>query len=226
MAPSVVYCDDVDQVFMIVNKKKKAPADAPVRIKEVLAKAIDQVKRGPEATEFDRILFIGCSSKPYTDTVDRKKMFDAFGEKVWVSYPEYGSRVLLWQQFMDTRVQEHLKTLAGPQAQSEPRPNVVAMPLAGISTLARLSEGYTAGSIKQTLERVLTIRRVQQMNNRPLRVQEFLGPLSRTAYCWPKDFDEFQKFDFEATGEKKAKEDRDKEAERLEAEAAKNQKKK
>mmetsp|Transcript_73145 Transcript_73145/g.169629 ORF Transcript_73145/g.169629 Transcript_73145/m.169629 type:complete len:852 (-) Transcript_73145:64-2619(-) len=204
MAPSVIYIDQVEQVYQVMKKKNKASADAPNRIKKDLSAAIKQVKRGPEATEQDRILFIGCTSKPFAENVDTKELIASFDEKVWVSYPEYGSRVVLWQRFMEG--------------------HGAAMPLSDTSTLAKLSEGYSAGSIKQTVDRVLTARRVQQLKNRPLKVQEFIGPLSRTAYCWPEDFEQFQAFDFEATGEKAMKEARDREAQRLEQEAAKTKK--
>ncbi|OLP83222.1 hypothetical protein AK812_SmicGene36039 [Symbiodinium microadriaticum] len=39
-------------------------------------------------------------------------------------------------------------------------------------------------SWNEQVDRVLTARRVQQLKNRPLKVQEFIGPLSRTAFCW------------------------------------------
>mmetsp|Transcript_11624 Transcript_11624/g.18521 ORF Transcript_11624/g.18521 Transcript_11624/m.18521 type:complete len:849 (-) Transcript_11624:78-2624(-) len=184
MAPSVIYIDQVEQVFQATKKKKGGDANAPVRIKKDLQAAINQVKRGPEATEQDRILFIGCSSKPYGDMVDTEGLRQSFDEKIWVSFPEYGSRVVLWQRFM-----EHHGVFVDPAKLN-------------ISTLARVSEGYSAGSIKQTVDRVLTARRVQQLKNRPLKVQEFIGPLSRTAYCWPEDYMQFLEFDHDVTGEK------------------------
>lgn len=202
MAPSVIYIDEVEQVFQQVNKKKKADPDKPSRIKQDLANAIKQVKRGPEATEQDRILFIGCSSKPYDDGVDMNGLMAAFDEKVWVSFPEYGSRVVLWQKFME----QH---------------NVFVDPTKlNISTLARVSDGYSAGSIKQTVDRVLTARRVQQLRNRPLKVQEFIGPLSRTSSCFREDYCLFSDFDFEATGEKTLHENAAREQERFEMEMA------
>ncbi|CAK0838676.1 unnamed protein product, partial [Prorocentrum cordatum] len=166
MAPSVIYIDQVHLVFQLKKKGKKGDPNAPDRIKQDLAKAIQQVKRGPEATEQDRILFIGTTSSPSADGVDEKGLMDAFDEKVWVNYPEYGSRVVLWQKFIEQK-------------------GVFVDPVKlNISTLARVSDGYSAGSIKQTVDRVLTARRVQQLKNRALKVQEFIGPLSRTAYCW------------------------------------------
>merc|ERR1719291_507519 len=149
MAPSVIYVDQVEQVFQQVKAKgKKADPNAPSRIQKDLSAAIKQVKRGPEATEQDRILFIGCTSKPYAEGVNMKELVAAFDEKVWVSYPEYGSRVVLWNKFM----QQH-----NVFVESLPPPKL------NVSTLARVSDGYAAGSIKQTVDHVLTARRVQQL---------------------------------------------------------------
>jgi len=123
-----------------------------------------------------------------------------------VSFPEYGSRVMLWQKFMEAH-------------------GVFVDPTKLNSTLASVSEGYSTGSVKQTIDRVLTARRVQQLKNRPLKVQEFLGPLSRTAFCWPEDYNNFRDFDFEATGEKALHEKRLQDEERAEGDAAKGKKK-
>jgi len=206
-APAVIYIDQVEQIYQVVKKKRGAvDGNAPSRLKKDLSAAIRQVQRGPGATEQDRILFIGCTSRPFDDSVDTGELIKAFDEKVWVSFPEYGSRVVLWTRFMEAAAQKHGASLD---------PTKIS-----ISTLARVSDGYSAGSIKQTVDRVLTARRVQQIKNRPLKVQEFVGPLSRTAYCWPEDYQQFRYFDFEATGEKALQEKRQQEEERLEAEAA------
>mmetsp|Transcript_44441 Transcript_44441/g.95827 ORF Transcript_44441/g.95827 Transcript_44441/m.95827 type:complete len:850 (-) Transcript_44441:163-2712(-) len=191
LAPSVIYIDQVEQVYQAVKKGKKGgDPNAPVRIKKVLSAAIKQVKVGTDATEQDRVLFIGCTSRPFDDNVDKKELLAAFEVKVWVSYPEYGSRVMLWQKFMEAH-------------------GVFVDPTKlNISTLARVSDGYSAGSIKQTVDRVLTARRVQQLKVRPLKVQEFIGPLSRTSFCWREEYQQFSDFDFEATGEKALHESR------------------
>jgi len=46
MAPSVIYTDQIDQVFTGGKKKKGGDANAPSRIKKDLSAAIQQVKRG------------------------------------------------------------------------------------------------------------------------------------------------------------------------------------
>jgi len=184
MAPAVIYIDQVELVFQSAKKGKKGgDANAPSRIMPTVIAAIKVIKRGIESTEQDRILFIGCTSKPFDENCNSNEMIKSFDEKVWISFPEYGSRVMLWQKFMEAH-------------------GVFVDPSKLNSTLASVSEGYSTGSIKQTIDRVLTARRVQQLKNRPLKVQEFLGPLSRTAFCWPEDYNNFRDFDFEATGEK------------------------
>merc|ERR1712060_1041002 len=83
-------------------------------------------------------------------TVDRKGLEQYFDEKIWLSSPDYGSRVVLWQKFI-----ERHKVFVDPVKLN-------------ISTLAKVSEGYSAGSIKQTVDRVLTKRRVQRLKWIPI----------------------------------------------------------
>jgi hypothetical protein len=193
MAPSVIYFDECEQIFSAGKKKKGGDANGPSRIKKDLLAAIRQVKRGPDASEQDRILFIGCSSQPIvhplalktapvvpddkvmggkTPLNDKEKPDPggAFDEKIWVSFPEYGSRVLLWQKFMEQlsdRPLDHSKFQLG--------------------ALAQVSASYPAGSIKQTVTRVLTSRRVQKLKERALKEDEFIGPLSRTSICYDEE---------------------------------------
>jgi len=46
-----------------------------------------------------------------------------------------------------------------------------------LSTLAHISTGYSAGSIKKTCESLLTEFRKSKMEVRPLQIAEFIGPL-------------------------------------------------
>ena len=50
-----------------------------------------------------------------------------------------------------------------------------------VNTLAHVSMGYSAGSIKKAVEFVLSPYRIGQLLERPLRMSEFIGPLSRCA---------------------------------------------
>jgi hypothetical protein len=151
----------------------------------------------------DRILVIGVTDCPFDrfpndygdlrmrgkpDLSQRppwaKDMMDSFDFKVWCSFPDCGSRALLIRKFIEAK-------------------GVVVDPAKlNISALSIAADGYSAGSLKQTATRVLTSRRIQQLKNRPLQVDEFLGPLSRTDASWPEDWLAFRAFDHEASGEK------------------------
>jgi len=183
-SPAIIYMDNVEQIFQAAKKKKGGDGDAPSRIKKDIVAAIRQVKIGKESVEQDRILFIGATSRPYAENVDMKELLGAFDEKVWISFPDYGSRVLLWRKCIED---------CGV-AVNDAKLN--------LSNLAHVSEGYSSGSIRQTVERVLTVRRKQQLKSRPLDVNEFLGPLSRTSYQFPEEWKQFRDFDHLATGEK------------------------
>jgi len=58
-----------------------------------------------------------------------------------------------------------------------------------LSTLAHISEGYSAGSIKRTCENVLTDFRKTKLEVRPLALSEFIGPLSLCG-CTDKEANE------------------------------------
>ncbi|CAD7971149.1 unnamed protein product [Amoebophrya sp. A120] len=187
-APSVIYIDQIDQIFQAKKKKKGGDPDAPDRIKKDLVSAIKQIKTGADSTNGDRVLFVGCTSKPHGEGVDLKGLKDIFDEFVYLSFPDYGSSLRLWRHFIE-------------------RKGVTVDPIKfNLSNLAKVSVGYTAGSIKQSVDRVLTNRRVQQLSLRQLQLQEFLGPLSRTQYTWPEEWHAVREFDHVITDEKDRRE--------------------
>lgn len=56
-----------------------------------------------------------------------------------------------------------------------------------LSTLAHISEGYTAGSIYRAVKTTLTPRRVHRIAKRPLLSSEFLGVLAQQQQLLKKD---------------------------------------
>lgn len=48
-----------------------------------------------------------------------------------------------------------------------------------LSSLAKISDGYTQGHMVQVVRSILTERRVQQLPKRPLTASEFVLPLAR-----------------------------------------------
>lgn len=48
-----------------------------------------------------------------------------------------------------------------------------------LSSLAKISDGYTQGHMVQVVRSILTERRIQQLPKRPLTASEFVPPLAR-----------------------------------------------
>ena len=133
-------------------KKKKNDMSQPTRIKKTLTKW-----KTKWITDEKKITIIGCTSEP---TDGNKKDFKKFFDKaIYFPFPDYTTRRLMWKTFIIER---------GGSIKNE-------FPL---STLAHISSGYSAGSIKKTVENVLTDYRKEKMEQRPLALAEFIGPLS------------------------------------------------
>ena len=72
-----------------------------------------------------------------------------------------------------------------------------------MSTLAHISIGYSAGSIKETCEKVLTEYRIRNQDYRPLTLNEFIGPLSLRQNTMDDQYEEIKAFTDGITGDKK-----------------------
>ena len=131
---------------------KKDAAKGPQRMKKALMKW-----KAKWITDETRITIIGCTSEPQEGSKkDFKKFFD---KAIYFPFPDYTTRRLMWKVFIEN---------AGGKIQAGFQ----------LSTLAHISEGYSAGSIKKTCESVLTKFRRERLDQRPLSLAEFIGPLS------------------------------------------------
>ncbi|TEB15657.1 hypothetical protein C9890_0600, partial [Perkinsus sp. BL_2016] len=199
LAPSVIYIDDVDEVFLNGKKKKVtastttdgvlAPPPEPAsRIKKDLIAFMKQIRTGAEATHADRVLFIGTTSRPFAEGVEQKELISSFDEKIWLNFPDYSSRVQL--------------LLTAIEARGVPR-TVVYSPTFNVSVLAKTSEGVSSEALRHAVDSVLTERRVKQIisNVRPLEANEFVSTLNNQPKCPAEDWVKFREFDHEASGE-------------------------
>ncbi|PFH32314.1 ATPase, AAA family protein [Besnoitia besnoiti] len=195
-APAVIYIDEVDEVFMAkkgaAGKKKGKPgADAPQqstawRIREQLKVHLSLVKKaGEPLSACDRLLVIGCTSRPFAERVDQKGMAAFFDHKLWVDFPNYETRRMIWEALLKKK---HAKTSVVDAAR--------------LATLAEMTEGYSAGVLEAAAEHVLVEPRVSRLAEEPVQPEEMVSALSRLPYCWPEDWLQFREFDFVATGEK------------------------
>jgi hypothetical protein len=216
LQPLIIYIDECEQVFAGGGGKKSkasANADGPARFKKDL---LLYIKAALEPS--DRVLVIGTSCDPSTAEVkDLRNFFDKF---LHVPYPDYASRVLLWKHALRTTIATHAATLglspaattAALAAASSSSTTATASGSAArlqdcqrrepldISTLAHISEGYSSGSIVRAVQNTLTPRRVECLEKRALREEEFLGALSRQTATFADDHDKFKTFTAVVTG--------------------------
>lgn len=148
----------------------------PSRIKKALTKW-----RGKWITDDTRITIIGCTSLPLEGSKkDFKKFFD---RSIYFPFPDYTTCRMLWKTFIEQ---------CGGRVSAD-------FPL---HTLAHISLGYSAGSIRKTCEFVLTPYRKMKIDQRPLKLTEFIGPLSQCANTMDDQYDEFKSFTDITSGDK------------------------
>lgn len=160
----MIYIDEAEKVWAAkkkgnkgkkTKKKKSSDPSNPTRIKKSLLKW-----KAKFITDKTRITIIGCTSEPEEGSKKEFKKF--FKRAIYFPFPDYTTRRLMWKNFI----------LANKAVIRSDFP---------ISTLAYISAGYSAGSIKKTCETVLTKYRLMHNKERPLKLSEFIGPLSLCA---------------------------------------------
>ena len=135
--PAIVYIDEAEKIWPSKKKKKKGQKKAkkndmsdPKRIQKALSKW-----RTKWINDETRITIVCCSSEP--QNANKKKLKKFFDKAIYFPFPDYTTRRLMWRTF--------IYQLGGTLKNEFP-----------LSTLAHISAGYSAGSIKKTCENVLT----------------------------------------------------------------------
>lgn len=131
--PSIIYIDECEKVWPAKKKgkkgkgakKKKSDPSNPARIKKAIAKW-----RTKFIDDKTRITIIGCTSAPEEGSKKEFKKF--FDKQIYFPFPDYTTRRLMWKNFIE-------------------RYNGVLKSDFPLSTLAHISAGYSAGSIKKNL---------------------------------------------------------------------------
>jgi SpoVK/Ycf46/Vps4 family AAA+-type ATPase len=136
--PSIIYIDEAEKVWPAKKKGKKGKKakkdpNAPQRIKKTLAKW-----KGKFIEDSFRLTIIGCTSEP--ESCSKKEFKKFFDKSLYFPFPDYSTRRLMWKSFIEE--------LGGTLRPDFP-----------LSTLAHISHGYAAGSIRKSCESVLTTYR-------------------------------------------------------------------
>lgn len=91
-----------------------------------MKKPLLDLKKNKLWAKTDRIAVIGCSNKPYEASLkDMKKLFD---KKIYFPYPNYATRKLMLQSFVENKIGS-------------------SIPNFSYNTLAHTTEGFTANSV-------------------------------------------------------------------------------
>jgi len=141
--PAIIYIDEAERVWPAKKKGKKKKAggagkntNMPSRIKKTLAKW-----KAKFLNDKTRITIIGCTSEP--DNGSKKDFKKFFDKAIYFPFPDYSTRRLMWKTFIEER-------------------GGMIKPEFPLSTLAHISHGYSAGSIRIACEKVLTAYRLKQ----------------------------------------------------------------
>jgi len=173
--PAVIYMDEVEKVFPGGKKKKGSKSD-PISYPKMLK---DLIAHRKLLKKEHQVIFIGTTKKPWDCNLVKVKSF--FSKRVWIPHPDFTTRRQLWEHFITSEGGVITKAL-------------------DISTLAQLTEGYTAGTILQCIRKVLSDRRKEFITLRPLLTQEFIPLLSRTSFVSSKEFAEYEKVTYNLLG--------------------------
>ncbi|XP_060104197.1 IQ and AAA domain-containing protein 1-like [Heteronotia binoei] len=159
LQPSVLWVGNAEKTFYKKVPKEEKELD-PKRLKKDLPKALSLL------TAADRVLLLGTSSRPYL--ADAKGLCKAYERILLIPRPDYASRYVIWQQL----IEKHGGALASSL---------------DLSALAKVSDGYSQGSLVQAVQAVLSERRLLQLPKRPLAAGEFVQMLARAEPIYPEE---------------------------------------
>ena len=162
-APVIVYMDECDKFFEAGGKKVKVDKSGPSRFKKDL---LAYRKNGFKTP--DRVLFIGTTKEPHK--ANKKDLWDFFDKFLYMPYPDYPTRKLLYKSFVTKIFKDSPGMLEVPSNVEE-----------AFSTLARISNGFSAGAVERVVKKTLTPARTLRLAARPLEPGEFLNNLALEA---------------------------------------------
>ena len=204
-APVVIYIDDAQDFFENPKKKGKDKPDknGPIKFQKDL-----MIYKNQALTVEDKVIVIGSTREPEkadpkllkwkgkTGKPEKQGFFEKF---LYFPYPDYPDRVMLWRKFITKMLREGKSGDtgggAGGDGGKKGSGGTVAIPdTFDVSSLAHISEGYTAGAIAGAVMATLTQRRVQSLEKRPLQETEFLNFLARQEVTYVEDAKRFLDF--------------------------------
>ncbi|KAK2917224.1 dynein regulatory complex protein 11-like [Channa argus] len=164
LQPSVIWIEDAEKTFC-KNKSKINKQFDPQRLKKDLLKSLKTLK--PEA----RVLVIGTSQRPFEAKI--KPFCKIYKKIILIPKPDYSSRRALWRDLLHTEG-------------AEPGPSL------DLSSLAKITDGFTAGHILTAVRSVLRPHRLKKLHLQPLTATEFVQSLSKMDPVYQEEEEAFK----------------------------------
>lgn len=179
--PSIIFIDELEQYFpgKVKKSKKKGAPPPPVigRCSKFKKDFMTQVTKHLEHT--DRVSIIAMTNRP--NLCNLKETTKFFYKKFYFPYPDAGARQLIFKTMVE-------------------RKGVKLTDAFKLSMFAHVTEGVPPGSMSRAIEKVLTKRRKEDIELRPLVVQDFVVPLSENYSCSAEEYQMFNGFTQSVTG--------------------------
>ncbi|XP_062854166.1 dynein regulatory complex protein 11 [Trichomycterus rosablanca] len=164
LQPSVIWIGDAEKTFYKKVPKPEKEME-PKRLKKDLPKLVKSIKAE------DRVLLIGTSRRPFD--ADPKPFCKVYKKIILIPRPDYSSRLILWKEMLRIRG-AHLNLNLD------------------LSSLAKVTDGYTQAHILKAVQSVLTSHRLSQQVKRPLTAVEFIPPLARQDPVYKEEEEAFK----------------------------------
>ncbi|XP_059961897.1 dynein regulatory complex protein 11 [Mesoplodon densirostris] len=164
LQPSVVWIRDTEKTFYkkVPNAERKME---PKRLKKQLPKILKLLKPN------DRILIVGTTQRPFD--AELQPFCKVYQKIILVPRPDYASRYVLWKEI----IQRNGGVITGALS---------------VSCLAKITDGFTQGTIVQVVKEVLTERRIRQQSQKPLTALEFIASLSSMSPVYQEEEESFK----------------------------------
>jgi len=178
LQPSVVFIDQAEKTF--IKKVSKTDKSDPKRLRKDLPKLVKNI--APE----DQMILIGNSRAPWE--CDQKGLTQAYQKMIYLPKPDYSYRYSLWKEL--------IISAGGNISQSE----------FDLSSLTKISDGWTSGSICKCVSEALTEKRVLQQKFKHLQSNEFIPALAKFEPVYREEEEAFvQWYTKTPIGKKRAK---------------------
>ncbi|XP_026217100.1 dynein regulatory complex protein 11-like isoform X2 [Anabas testudineus] len=151
LQPSVIWIEDAEKTFCKKKTKSNQQFDLQ-RLKKELLRSLKTLK--PE----DRVLVIGTTQRPFDAKV--KPFCKVYKKIILIPKPDYSSRLALWTELLHAE-------------------GVELGPSLDLSSLAKITDGFTPGHILKVIRSVLRPHRLKKLRLQPLMGVEFVQSLSR-----------------------------------------------